>query len=245
MPPFSVPKRLAAEFLGTALLLAVVVGSGIMGQNLAGGITGVALLANAIATGAALVVLILILGPVSGCHINPAVTLSFFMQRAISGRLAGVYVGVQVLGGIAGVVLAHVMFGLPPVMTGLAVRDTAGEWVGEIVATFGLVLTIMGCLRFNAAAVPYAVGLYITAGYWFTSSTSFANPAVTIARALTGTFAGIRPEDVAPFLAAQVAGTVLATVLGQWLFAGRPDELPEQPKYQSFPVEEEDAYGPW
>ncbi len=245
MPPFTLPKRLAAEFLGTLLLLAVVVGSGIMGDRLSDGIAGVALLANAIATGAALVVLILILGPVSGCHINPAVTLSFLMQGQIKRPVAAAYVVVQVAGAVAGVVLAHVMFSLPPVMTGLTVRETPGEWVGEAVATFGLVLTIMGCLRFRAGAIPYAVGLYITAGYWFTSSTSFANPAVTIARAFTGTFAGIRPEDVGPFLAAQVAGAVIATMLGLWLFAGVPDDLPERPKYQSFVLEEEDNYGPW
>lgn len=245
MPPFPITKRLAAEFLGTALLLAVVVGSGIMGEKLAGGITGVALLANAIATGAALVVLILILGPVSGCHINPAVTLSFYMQRVIPARTAGAYLAMQIFGGIAGVMLAHVMFGMAPVMTGLNVRDSTGEWVGETVATFGLVLTIMGCLRFSAASVPYAVGLYITAGYWFTSSTSFANPAVTIARALTETFSGIRPEDVGPFLAAQVAGAVLATALGLWLFSGQPDKLPERQKYETFPVDEDDVYGPW
>lgn len=244
MPPFTLPKRLAAEFLGTLLLLAVVVGSGIMGEHLADGILGIALLANAIATGAALVVLILILGPVSGCHINPAVTLSFLMQGQIRGPVAAAYVAVQVAGGIAGVMLAHVMFSLPPIMTGLALRDTPGQWVGEAVATFGLVLTIMGCLRFRAETIPYAVGLYITAGYWFTSSTSFANPAVTVARAFTGTFAGIRPEDVAPFIAAQIAGTVIATILGLWLFEGMPDKLPERPKYESFALEEEDPYGP-
>ncbi len=239
-PPFSISKRLAAEFLGAALLLAVVVGSGIMGDRLSGGIPGIALLANATATGAALVVLILILGPVSGCHINPAVTLSFYMQRRIDAVHALAYVAAQAAGAVAGVLTAHVMFGLAPVVVGLAVRDTPGEWVAEAVATFGLVLAIMGCLRFRAEAVPYAVGLYITAGYWFTASTSFANPAVTVARALTDTFAGIRPEDVGPFLAAQVAGAAFATVLGLWLFAGTPDKLSEKPRQRTFPLEEEE-----
>lgn len=219
MPPFTLSRKLAAEFLGTALLLAVVVGSGIMGERLADGNVAIALLGNTIATGVGLVVLILILGPVSGCHINPAVTLSFLMRREIPGAVAALYVIVQLAGGIAGVMVAHVMFDLPPLLVGDAVRTGLGQWTGEVVATFGLVLTILGCLRFRPDAVPFAVGLYITAGYWFTSSTSFANPAVTVARSLTDTFSGIRPVDAPWFILAQLAGAVLATGLAQWMFA--------------------------
>jgi glycerol uptake facilitator-like aquaporin len=226
MPPFTLSRRLAAEFLGTALLLAVVVGSGIMGERLAGGNDAVALLGNTIATGAGLVVLILIFGPVSGCHINPAVTLSFLMRGEIPRGDAALYLLVQVIGAVAGVVVAHLMFDHPLLPGGIKVRTGGGQWLGEAVATFGLVLTIMGCLRFRAAAVPYAVGLYITAGYWFTSSTSFANPAVTLARALTDTFAGIRPLDAPLFIVAEIGGAILATAFSLWLFAGAQEGAP-------------------
>ncbi len=216
---FSLSRRLVAEFFGTALLLAIVVGSGIMGERLAGGNTAVALLGNSLATGAGLVVLILIFGPVSGCHINPAVTLAFMIRRDITRRDAAFYIAVQVLGAVVGVIVAHIMFDHPMIAVGLKARTGTGQWLGEAVATFGLVLTIMGCLRFRAAAVPYAVGLYITAGYWFTSSTSFANPAVTLARSLTDTFTSIRAADAPMFIAAQIAGAMLAVTLTRWLLA--------------------------
>jgi glycerol uptake facilitator-like aquaporin len=228
MPPFTLSRRLAAEFLGTALLLAIVVGSGIMGERLAAGNDAVALLGNTLATGAGLVVLILIFGPVSGCHINPAVTLSFLMQGGIARGRAALYVLVQVIGAVAGVVAAHLMFDHAPLVAGIKVRTGGGQWLGEAVATFGLVLTIMGCLRFRSTAVPYAVGLYITAGYWFTSSTSFANPAVTLARALTDTFTGIRPLDAPFFIVAEIGGAILAAAFGLWLFAGGSEEARER-----------------
>ncbi len=216
---FSLSRRLVAEFFGTALLLAIVVGSGIMGERLAGGNTAVALLGNSLATGAGLVVLILIFGPVSGCHINPAVTLAFVIRRDITRRDAAFYIAVQVLGAVVGVIVAHIMFDHPMIAVGIKTRTGTGQWLGEAVATFGLVLTIMGCLRFRAAVVPYAVGLYITAGYWFTSSTSFANPAVTLARSLTDTFTSIRAADAPMFIAAQIAGAMLAVALARWLLA--------------------------
>lgn len=214
---FSLSRRLVAEFFGTALLLAIVVGSGIMGERLAGGNIAVALLGNSLATGAGLVVLILIFGPVSGCHINPAVTLAFVIRRDITRRDAVFYIAVQVLGAVVGVIVAHIMFDHPMIAVGIKARTGTGQWLGEAVATFGLVLTIMGCLRFRAAAVPYAVGLYITAGYWFTSSTSFANPAVTLARSLTDTFTSIRAADAPMFIAAQIAGAMLAVTLARWI----------------------------
>lgn len=222
MASFTLPKKLAAEFTGTALLLAVVVGSGIMGERLAGGNTAIALLGNSLATGAGLFVLITIFGPVSGCHINPAVTLSFLITKEITKRLAGLYVLVQLAGAMAGVMAAHLMFDLAGITPSSATRTGIGQWTGEVVASFGLVLTILGCLRFRPNAVPIAVGLFITAGYWFTSSTSFANPAVTVGRAFTDTFSGIRPEDAPWFIIAQLTGAVLATVFGRWLFSGGP-----------------------
>jgi glycerol uptake facilitator-like aquaporin len=199
--PSDLPRRLVAEALGTALLVAVVVGSGIMGERLAGGNDAIALLGNTLATGAALVVLILIFGPISGAHFNPAVSLSF----AINGQLrradlAG-YVLVQIAGGVAGTLLAHLMFSEPLLQISAHIRTGIGRWAGEIVATFALLTTIIGCLRTRPEAAPYAVGLVITAGYWFTSSTSFANPAVTIARSLTDSFSGIRIQDVLGFIA--------------------------------------------
>lgn len=213
------PRRLTAEALGTAFLLAVVVGSGIMGERLAGGNDAIALLGNTIATGAILAVLILIFGPLSGAHFNPAVTLSFVMQGRLAKRVALFYVAVQVLGGLAGMLAAHAMFEEPLLQASLKVRTGPAQWFAEAVATFGLVATILGCVRFRAAAVPYAVGLYITAGYWFTASTSFANPAVTVARAFTDSFSGIAPAHVPAFVVAQIIGALLATGLFAWLLA--------------------------
>ena len=218
---FTLPKKLAAEAIGTLLLLAIVVGSGIMGDRLAGGNDAIALLGNTIATGAGLVVLIILFGPVSGAHFNPAVTFSFLLRREISPAAAAAYITVQIASGILGVILAHAMFNLDLLQVSANVRATGGERLGEAVATFGLVLTILGAIRFRPEAVPYAVGLFITAGYWFTSSTSFANPAVTIARTLTDTFAGIRPADAPGFIVAQFIAASVATGLGAWLFAAR------------------------
>ena len=215
------PRRLAAEALGTALLLAVVVGSGIMGERLAGGNDAIALLGNTIATGAALVVRILVFGAISGAHFNPAVTLAFSVRREITGRDAVLYVVVQVAGGLVGVMAAHLMFGEPLLVEGVKSRTGGGQWLGEFVATFGLLAAILGCLRSRPEAVPWAVGLFITAGYWFTSSTSFANPAVTIARSFTDTFSGIAPGDAPGFIAAQVAGALAATAVFGWLWAER------------------------
>ncbi|MEQ8736910.1 MAG: MIP/aquaporin family protein [Rhodospirillaceae bacterium] len=215
-PPRS--KKLVAEALGTALLLATVVGSGIMADSLSGGNDGLALLANAIATGAILVVLILIFGPVSGAHFNPAVTFVFFLRKEISAADAGLYVVVQIMAALSGVLLAHAMFDLSLLQTSTKVRTGSSQWLSEGVATFGLLATILGCVRWRPEAVPYAVGLFITAGYWFTASTSFANPAVTIARSFTNTFAGILPGNVIAFIAAQLLGAALAFVILSWLY---------------------------
>ena len=223
---FTLTRRLVAEALGTAGLLATVVGSGIMGETLAGGNVAIALLANAIATGAILVVLILVFGPVSGAHFNPAVTLAFALKREITVADAGLYVCMQVIGGILGVVAAHAMFDLAILQTSATARTGMPQWFAEAVATFGLVATILGAVRFRPDAVAYAVGLYITAGYWFTASTSFANPAVTIARALTDTFSGIQPAHAPGFIAAQIVGAVAATGLFAWLLA--PAKTPNQ-----------------
>ena len=223
MDRYDLPRRLAAEFLGTAFLLATVIGSGIMGEALAGGNDAIALLGNTVATGAILAVLILIYGPVSGAHFNPAVTLSFLMRRHLRARQASLYVAAQLLGGLLGAVTAHIMFGEPLLAASTTVRTGAGQWVAEGVATFGLLATILGCARFRPESVAYAVGLFIAAGYWFTSSTSFANPAVTIARSLTDTFSGIRPLDAPSFIAAQLAGAVLATLALGWLLRARDE----------------------
>jgi glycerol uptake facilitator-like aquaporin len=217
MQTIDLGRRLAAEGLGTAALLATVVGSGIMGEQLAGGNVALALLGNTLATGAILAVLILIFGPVSGGHFNPAVTLSFAMQDSISKADAVAYVVVQVAGGLAGVALAHVMFEAPRFAASANQRSGISQWTAEFVATFGLIATIIGCLRFRPSAVPYAVGLFISAGYWFTSSTSFANPAVTVARTLTDSFSGIRPVDAPGFIAAQIVGAVVVTLFFRWL----------------------------
>jgi glycerol uptake facilitator-like aquaporin len=216
MPPLA--KRFASECLGTALLLAAVVGSGIVAAKLAGGNNALALLCNTIPTGAMLVVLILIFGPLSGAHFNPAVSLAFALTDGLAWRVAGLYIVAQVLGGIAGVWAAHMMFELPVWELSATVRSGAGQWLGEAVATFGLLLTIFGCVSQKREATPYAVGLYITAAYWFTSSTSFANPAVTIARSLSDSFAGIAPGSVAAFIVAQLGGMLAAVALGGWLW---------------------------
>jgi len=212
----TVSRKLSAEFLGTLLLLAVVVGSGVMGDALSPD-DGVALLGNTIATGAALVVLILVFGPVSGAHFNPVVTLAFLMRREIGVGLAVAYVGVQLLGALAGVWTAHLMFDLEIAQVSVKARDGLGKWTGEFVATAALILAILGTVKRSPAAVPYAVGLVITAGYWFTSSTSFANPAVTVARSLSDTFAGIAPGSIPGFVAAQIAAAVLATLYWSWI----------------------------
>ncbi len=212
-------RRLTAEWLGTFSLLATVVGSGIMAERLAGGNVAIALLGNTIPTGAILVVLIMVFGPISGAHFNPAVTLSFALRGNIAPRIAILYVLAQIVGGIVGVFGAHVMFEHPLFDPSTTERTGPGQWVAEFVATFGLVGTILGCLKARPAAVPMAVGLYITAAYWFTSSTSFANPAVTIARAFSNTFAGIAPADVVAFVSVQLLAAVLATWFFGWLLA--------------------------
>jgi glycerol uptake facilitator-like aquaporin len=217
MPP-TLAQRCVAETLGTALLLAAVVGSGIMAERLAGGNVAVALLGNTIPTGAILVVLILIFGSISGAHFNPAVSLAFAIRGDLAWQDTAFYSACQVGGGIAGVWAAHLMFDLPVFQTSTHIRAGTGQWLAEAVATFGLLLTIFGCLARTPAATPYAVGLYITAAYWFTASTSFANPAVTIARSLSDTFAGIAPDNVIAFIVAQLAGMALALLLGRWLW---------------------------
>jgi len=211
------PRALLAEALGTALLLAVVVGSGVMGQTLGAGNTAVALLANAAATAGALYVLIVVFGPISGAHFNPAVTLVMRLRGELDTRAAAAYVAVQCVGAVAGVLLAHAMFELPLLQPGIRVRSGGAQWLSEGVATFGLLLAILLGLRHRARAVPALVAGWIFAAYWFTASTSFANPAVTLARALTRTFAGIRPDDVPAFVTAQLAGAALALVAARML----------------------------
>lgn len=216
------PRRAAAEALGTALLLAAVVGSGIMAQRLAGGNIALALLCNTIATGAVLTVLILIFGALSGAHFNPVVSAAFAIRRELAWSDATLYVVAQFAGGIVGVWAAHLMFDLSPLQLSQTVRTGPGQWLSEAVATFGLLLTIFGGLASAPASVPYAVGLYITAAYWFTASTSFANPAVTVARSLSDTFAGIAPSDAPAFLAAQIVGAALAVAVSSWLWRRSP-----------------------
>jgi glycerol uptake facilitator-like aquaporin len=215
-------KKFAAEFLGAALLVATVIGSGIMAETLADGNDAVALLGNTLATAAILYVLIAIFGDVSGAQFNPAVTAVFAARGDLPAPKAFGYAAAQIAGGLAGAILAHAMFGLDLVQTGVKVRAGTGQWLGEATATFGLVLTILGALRHRPASVPVAVALYITAAYWFTSSTSFANPAVTIARSITDSFAGIRPADVAPFIASQAVGAALGGLAGQYFFPKAP-----------------------
>ena len=212
-------RPLAAEFLGTLLLLATVVGSGIMADRLAGGNVALSLLANSLATGAALTVLITIFASLSGAHFNPAVTLYFALRCEIAWPRAVAYVTVQLAAAVAGVWLAHAMFALPVLQVSSHLRDGPAQWLAEFIATFGLILTIAGGIRFAPAAVPMLVGLYITAAYWFTASTSFANPAVTVARALTGSFAGIAPSSVPGFIAAQLLAALMSALILPWLFA--------------------------
>ena len=219
---FTLRSRAVAEFLGTAFLLAAVVGSGIMGERLAGGNVAITLLANTLATGAMLVALILTLGPISGAHLNPVVTLAMNLLGELPWREAPVYLASQLAGAFAGVASAHLMFGLPLFFASNHSRDGAAQLWSEVVATFGLVFVIWGCSRFRPSTTAYAVGAYITAAYWFTASTSFANPVVTLARSASDTFAGIRPADVPGFIAAQLVGALAATALFRWLVPARP-----------------------
>lgn len=211
-------RKIAAEALGTLMLLAIVVGSGIMGEALASGNGAIALLGNTIASGAGLIVLILIFGPVSGAHFNPAVTAVFALRREISVGAAAAYIAAQIAGALCGVALAHAMFDQDIVQTSLKARAGTGQALGEATATFGLVLAILGCARSRPDAAPFAVGLYIAAGYWFTSSTSFANPAVTIARTFTDSFSGVRLADAPMFIAAQLIGALIALAVAHYLF---------------------------
>lgn len=220
----SFARRLVAEAVGTGLLLAAVVGSGIMGERLSGGNVAIALLANTVATGAMLVALILTFGPISGAHFNPAVTLADAWQRGIAWRHVPAYIAVQLMGAFTGVVTAHLMFGEPIFAASRHVRSGPAQMFSEFVATFGLLAVIWGCVHLRSSAVPFAVGAYITGAYWFTSSTSFANPAVTLARSMTDTFSGIRPSDVPGFIVAQLAGAAAATALFAWLVPAVGDE---------------------
>jgi len=215
-------RRLTAEGLGTAFILAVVVGSGIMAERLAGGNVAIALLANAIATGAGLVALILMFGTISGAHFNPVVTLSEAWQGNLAAKEVVPYIAVQIIGAFAGVAAAHGMFDLPLYIASEHVRTGASQWWSEFVATFGLIAVIIGCSRSRPAVTPFAVAAYITAAYWFTSSTSFANPAVTLARAATNTFAGIRPIDAPGFIFSQLLGATAATLVFCWLYPAAP-----------------------
>ena len=225
MSDYDLSRRLTAEALGTALLVATVVGSGIMADRLTQD-TALALLGNTLPTGAILVVLITILGPISGAHFNPAVTLIFALKRELTPREASLYVLAQVAGGIAGTVMAHAMFALPLLDASLKARTGGAQWLAEAVAAFGLVATILAGIRFERTSVPWLVGLYITAAYWFTSSTSFANPAVAIARSLTNTFSGIRPADLPGFIAAELLGAVIALVMMNWLLRAKGEAVP-------------------
>jgi glycerol uptake facilitator-like aquaporin len=215
----SLRQRTFCEWLGTAFLLAAVVGSGIMAQKLARGNVALALLCNTLPTGAILVVPILVFGPLSGAHFNPAVSIALALRGEVPWSTAAVFIVAQILGAIGGVWMAHLMFDLPLWQVSVTTRTGPGQWLAEAVATFGLVMTVFGCMARTPASVPYAVGLYITSAYWFTASTSFANPAVTIARSLSDTFAGIAPSGVAAFVVAQLAGMIAAVGLSQWLWA--------------------------
>ena len=224
-PPttFSLARQLVAEGLGTALLLAVVIGSGIMGERLSGGNIAIALLGNTISTGAALVVLITIFGSISGAHFNPAVTLAFLLKGESKLTTALLFGTVQVIGAVAGVCAAHAMFGEAILQVSTKLRDGPAQMVSEFVATFGLLATILGCVRFSVGFTPVAVGLYITSAYWFTASTSFANPAVTVARSFSNTFAGIAPSSAPAFIAAQIAGALAALAVFGWLLREEPN----------------------
>lgn len=219
---FDLYPRITAEFVGTAFLLMAVVGSGIMGEKLAGGNVAIALLANTLATGAALVALILTFGPISGAHFNPAVTIADASQHGIEWSEVPVYVFGQIAGAFLGVICAHLMFGLPIVSASRHARSGVSQMFSEFIATFGLLSVIWGCSRLRSSVVPFAVGAYITAAYWFTASTSFANPAVTLARSATDTFSGIRPADVPGFLVSEIAGALAATALFRWLTPALP-----------------------
>lgn len=221
-------QKLSAEFVGTAFLLATVVGSGIMAENLAGGNIAIALLGNTIPTGAILVVLITMLGPISGAHFNPAVTLVFAIKREIAAKDSIAYVIAQIIGGLAGVWAAHLMFGENVIQFSQKLRTGGAQWFAEGVATFGLIITILITLKARESAVAMAVGLYITAAYWFTASTSFANPAVTIARGFSDTFAGIRPQDVPWFVGAQLVAAIVALAYCNWQLSENPDNKPRK-----------------
>jgi len=223
VPDHPLPRRLAAEGVGAFFLFAAVIGSGIMAERLSGGNIALALLANTLATGAILFVLIAILAPVSGAHMTPAVTLVAAIRRDLEWPDAGLYVAVQLAFGIAGAWAAHLMFELPVIQYSVRIRTGLGQWLGEGIATFGLILTILGSLRHRPAWLPATVALYIVAAYWFTSSTSFANPAITIARSLSNSFAGIAPHDVPPFIAAQLIGAAGGAALAHFLFDKRRD----------------------
>ena len=224
MQAFDLPRRLTAEALGTGLLVTTVVGSGIMAESLTRDMA-VALLGNTLPTGAILVVLITILGSISGAHFNPAVTLVFALKRDLTARDALLYVAAQVAGGIAGTMIAHAMFAMPLWEASLKMRTGGAQWLAEGVAAFGLIATILAGIRFERASVPWLVGLYITAAYWFTSSTSFANPAVAIARSMTNSFSGIRPADLPGFIAAEFCGAVAALMLVSWLLGAQGEAV--------------------
>jgi glycerol uptake facilitator-like aquaporin len=221
MPAFDLPRRVVAEFLGTWLLVATVVGSGIMAESLAGGNVAVALLGNTIATGAILVVVIAMFAPISGAHFNPAVSLVFLVAGELPAFCFALYLLAQVAGGIAGTLSAHLMFDLPLLQMSEHPRQGASQFLSEVVATFGLIATILGCRRFRADMIPVAVALYVVAGYWFTASTCFANPAVAIARSLTDSFSGIRPIDAPWFIFAELVGAIVAALVFRWLLAGK------------------------
>jgi glycerol uptake facilitator-like aquaporin len=229
MKAFDLQRRLVAEALGTALLVATVVGSGIMAQTLTKD-TALALLGNTLPTGAILVVLITIFGPISGAHFNPAVSLVFALKRELSARDAGFYIAAQILGGVIGTIVAHGMFGLPLLDASLKVRTGGAQWFAEGVAAFGLIATILAGIRFDKRGVPWLVGLYITAAYWFTASTSFANPAVAIARSFTNTFSGIRPVDLPGFIVAELCGAVAGLIVMTWLLQPSRGASPLNPE---------------